>query len=353
MYGNVRPLKEELKIREFNIYRGYYCGLCQAIRNHYGQLPRLSLSYDLTFMAIYLHALQPDPPDWAQVSCLIHPRQKRPAVQPDPALDYSAAVSVLLAEGKLQDNIQDGEKRVLNQGLKLIWQSAAARARRAYPLAWKLIRQHLSELNAAELQQNPASAGSIDPVLAGTVFNQADEAASGLTDSMTVSCRAFAGADPAATAFGNLLAELMLLGLQTAGVTGLTTGQQAAVRTGMTALGRWVYYADALADWQADQTAGRYNALLRAAVLPVTADAWAQSQANYPETAQLDLSQASAWMLYRVKADYLLFTQQADCAQALELLPYQRLQPLVGNILTQGLPAVARQIAAGRPLNKL
>ncbi|NJP40742.1 hypothetical protein HCH52_06715 [Oscillospiraceae bacterium HV4-5-C5C] len=352
MYGNVRPLKEELKIREYNLYRGYYCGLCQAIRLNYGQLPRLSLSYDLTFMAIFLHALQPAQPEWAQVSCLVHPRKKRPSVQSDPGLDYSAAVSVLLAEAKLQDNIQDGESRLLNQAIKLIWQRAAAAAKKRYPLAWERIQRHLSELNAAERQQLPAAArqAAAEPVL----MDQAAAAENELADSMSAHCRAFAAADPAATAFGVLLADLMLIGLQETGSqAGFSAGQREAVLTGMTALGRWIYYVDALADWQEDQKAGRYNALTRASILPVTADAWKQAKENYPDTAGLDISQASTWMLSRVKADYLLFTQQEDCARALELLPYQRLQPLIGNILTQGLPAVARQVAAGRKLNKL
>ena len=44
MFGYVIPLKPELKIREYNIFRGYYCGICHEIKKNYGNIPRLSLT---------------------------------------------------------------------------------------------------------------------------------------------------------------------------------------------------------------------------------------------------------------------------------------------------------------------
>ena len=49
MFGYVTPLKSELKIREFNKFRGYYCGLCNSIKKQFGNIPRMSLNYDMTF----------------------------------------------------------------------------------------------------------------------------------------------------------------------------------------------------------------------------------------------------------------------------------------------------------------
>ncbi|UKI37884.1 MAG: DUF5685 family protein [Clostridiales bacterium] len=38
--------KDELKIKDFNVYRAYYCGLCKALGEKFGALSRLGLSYD-------------------------------------------------------------------------------------------------------------------------------------------------------------------------------------------------------------------------------------------------------------------------------------------------------------------
>ena len=36
MYGYVRPVKGELKISEFERFRGVYCGLCHELARRYG-----------------------------------------------------------------------------------------------------------------------------------------------------------------------------------------------------------------------------------------------------------------------------------------------------------------------------
>ena len=57
MYGYIVVNQPELKIKEYAIYQGHYCGLCHALKDHYGNIPRLTLSYDLTFLIILLTSL--------------------------------------------------------------------------------------------------------------------------------------------------------------------------------------------------------------------------------------------------------------------------------------------------------
>ena len=49
MYGYVRPDKGELRVREYELFRAVYCGLCQALRERYGFLSRFAVNYDMTF----------------------------------------------------------------------------------------------------------------------------------------------------------------------------------------------------------------------------------------------------------------------------------------------------------------
>lgn len=60
MFGYVLPLKQELKIKDFNRFKSYYCGLCFHIKNDFGNIPRMALNYDMTFLALLLDGLSPD-----------------------------------------------------------------------------------------------------------------------------------------------------------------------------------------------------------------------------------------------------------------------------------------------------
>ena len=54
MFGYVVPLKNELKVKELAQYNAYYCGLRACIGNRFGELARLTLNYDSTFIAMLL-----------------------------------------------------------------------------------------------------------------------------------------------------------------------------------------------------------------------------------------------------------------------------------------------------------
>ena len=42
MLGNIMVNSEELKGKEFKVYRQFYCGVCQDLRDEYGQPARLT-----------------------------------------------------------------------------------------------------------------------------------------------------------------------------------------------------------------------------------------------------------------------------------------------------------------------
>ncbi|WP_322392425.1 DUF5685 family protein, partial [Clostridium perfringens] len=54
MFGYVTPLKAELKVKDFTKFRSYYCGLCFELKNNAGNIPRMVLNYDMTFLAILI-----------------------------------------------------------------------------------------------------------------------------------------------------------------------------------------------------------------------------------------------------------------------------------------------------------
>ncbi len=107
MLGYVAPDKPELKIREYELYSGYYCGICKSVKERYGQIPRLVLNYDSVFLSLVLSALKSPIEEIRRERCLVHPLKKRAIVHNEAAVDYAADMMLLLAYFKLVDDKRD------------------------------------------------------------------------------------------------------------------------------------------------------------------------------------------------------------------------------------------------------
>ncbi|MBR2942076.1 MAG: hypothetical protein IKB82_01630, partial [Clostridia bacterium] len=78
MLGVMTVRREELKIREFDRYRAFYCGLCRSIGKRCGAVCRLALSFEMTFLALLHTALYESETKEELRRCAFHPVQKRP-----------------------------------------------------------------------------------------------------------------------------------------------------------------------------------------------------------------------------------------------------------------------------------
>ncbi len=107
MFGYVEPLKDELKIKEYNIFRSYYCGLCKTLKKEYGFFSRLALNYDSVFLALLLSSVHEEQYSCRKERCIANPFSKKVIQKTNESLSYSAAVMVILALLKLEDDIRD------------------------------------------------------------------------------------------------------------------------------------------------------------------------------------------------------------------------------------------------------
>ncbi|NLM77650.1 MAG: hypothetical protein GX173_06135 [Ruminococcaceae bacterium] len=216
MFGYVRPLKSELLVREFARYRSVYCGLCHQIRQDYGQLPRLAVSYDLTLLALLLLSLADEqPPDQSGV-CLLNPFVRRPIAGRGTVLQHCAALSVLLAWYKAEDERLDGHS-VKGYLARMVFARAKKRAQKKYPVYAAIIGQHMAEQREAEkMPPDPDAAAIFGRMLHKLVY----EAAAGIMPD-----------EPVRQALG-------LIGDD---------------------LGRWIYLMDAIDDWQDDCNNNNWN----------------------------------------------------------------------------------------------
>ena len=143
MFGYIKPAYGELRMREHEMYRGAYCGLCRSMGRCTGCTSRLSLSYDLVFLALVRYALSGETPVITEGRCALHPFKKRPFLAHSETLGFTAGASAILTLGKIRDDITDeGGLRSFAGRLALPFASSAAK------------RADLGELDAAVLAQH-------------------------------------------------------------------------------------------------------------------------------------------------------------------------------------------------------
>ena len=255
MLGYVKIDKGELKVREYEVYTGYYCGVCKSIGRRYGQLPRMVLSYDAAFLAILLASLSDESDTPVQEHCIAHPVIKKKTVIRNRAIDYAGDVMLILAWYKLADDAAD-EGKVYAKPVMLMMKRIFRRLNSLYPELCSSVKCHLSALSALEREK----CASID--MAAEAFSKIME------DIFTEGLQAVYGSEPPQqTSPGADRSEYGIFG-----ASGMQNGpcgfaspgndtRELLARAGYH-LGKWVYMIDAVDDIEENIESGAYNPLL-------------------------------------------------------------------------------------------
>lgn len=110
MFGYIIINKAELKFKEFDIYHAYYCGICRDLKRKYGIAGQMSLSYDMTFLAILLTGLyEPETVKSDCSRCMVHPFESHP-IRSNVFTEYAADMNVLFTCYKCSDDWKDEHK---------------------------------------------------------------------------------------------------------------------------------------------------------------------------------------------------------------------------------------------------
>ena len=220
MFGYVGVDKPELKLREYEYYRGVYCGLCRALGKCGGQCARMTLSYDFAFMALVRMAIEESSPTFRGRRCLVHPFKKRPMAEIDKTLEFCASASILLSYHKLRDDIFD-EKGIKRLGATLAHPFFLAMKRKSRKKYKALENKIINSLAALAELEGSHSEPSIDRP---------------------------------AELFGEVLADIM--------AEGLDGNREKIARKIGRHMGKWIYIIDAIDDYEEDLKRSRYNPLV-------------------------------------------------------------------------------------------
>lgn len=213
MYGYVVVNKPEMKFREYDIYRSFYCGLCDVLGESYGAGGKISISYDMTFLVMLLTGLYEPDITFERKRCIAHPVQKHD-VRKSCVTEYVADMNVLMTYYKCVDDWNDDRK--------------ISRKIYADTISGKIKRIQKQYSNKAETIQNQM------------------ERLSELEKSGAVNI------DEVSACFGNVMAELFAM---------KNDEWEDCLRNIGFYLGKYIYILDAYEDLNGDIKAGRYNML--------------------------------------------------------------------------------------------
>lgn len=152
MFGYVRINKMDLTFREFENYKGYYCGLCKYLKENHGEISRLSLNYDITFLILILSAIYKSKTSIFEEVCIVSPFKKKKKIVNE-ITEYAASMNILLTYYKLEDNLLDdkGIKDILAYN---IYKSKLKLAHKKYPDKSNIIKEQMKVLKDLEKEKN-------------------------------------------------------------------------------------------------------------------------------------------------------------------------------------------------------
>lgn len=280
MFGYIRTVPAELRLREYECYRAYYCGLCRSMGKCTGACSRLTLSYDFAFLAVVRAWLCGEKAETKRFRCALHPLRRRLTVINSKQLDNCADASVLLSYHKCLDDLADehGLRRLRARLAKLPLRGGYKKAKRRHPALDEAIQSALADLSAYEKHPDPPSA------------------------------------DLPAARFGDLMAAVFSEGLD---------GRSARIAADFgRGIGKWIYLVDAADDYREDLRRHRFN--------PFAELLGSEMTDGNRRAIALSLTE----ILCDVERAFLLFPEP-PCAEVREI---------VSNILYIGMPRTAQRV---------
>lgn len=213
MFGYVCANTEALSKDEMKIYRGLYCGLCRTLKERYGNLSRMMLTYDMTFLILVLSSIYNSEDQYGDERCMVHPLKKHCFIENE-ITSYAADMSIALIYNKFMDDWKDDKKLSSKLGAYVTKKEYFSICKK-YPRQCKQIEKCLNDLNEVEK-------------------------------------RGITAADIPANIFGKLLGEIFIY---------KEDAYAPKLRTFGEALGRFIYIMDAWDDLKEDIKKERYNPL--------------------------------------------------------------------------------------------
>lgn len=218
MFGYIKPYKPEMRIKEYELYRSFYCSMCKKLGKSYGVFARFTLNYEFVFLSLLYASLNDNDCPTKLGRCPFNPAKKCNYCEiSGEEFEFSSSAAVMLLYYKLLDNLRDekGISKLKYQALMPMFKYNYKKARAKYPYVDELFANYDKEQQAVEKE------------------NVLD-------------------IDKAAQPTAKMLGELFIL------CSSDDTQKPILERLGY-CIGRYIYILDAAADIKKDMKSGSYN----------------------------------------------------------------------------------------------
>lgn len=152
MFGYIIVNKPELKIKDYDTYRTFYCGLCKQLQSEYGRIGQLSLNYDLTFLSLLLTGLYEPTNHYETHRCITQPLVKHPMVFNEYG-QYAADMTIVLTYLKCEDDWMD-DHRYRSQVYRMFLKGKFEQVKHKYPDKVDTIQKSLADIQELEKQDS-------------------------------------------------------------------------------------------------------------------------------------------------------------------------------------------------------
>lgn len=152
MFGYICINEDELKMKDWKRYRGFYCGVCNGLRKRSGNGCRVLLNYDMTFLSILLNGLYEPKETSRQFRCPLHPMKKQTMICSE-ATDYCSDMTVLLSFHQLMDGFFD-DRNFGKGGFAMLIRKKYRNLAITYPRQTQAVECYVKKLSEAEQSHN-------------------------------------------------------------------------------------------------------------------------------------------------------------------------------------------------------
>ncbi len=279
MFGYINPDRPYLFVKDETLYKALYCGMCKSIGGGCGGAAKCALTYDSAFLSALIHNIANKDVRIEKRRCILHIFRRRFMAAPDELSVLLGCVNTALAYYKLLDDKVDGERK----GMFAFWfRRGYKRAVKKHPRVAEIVAQSIDGQRSLEERKCAVIDEACEP-----------------TAEMVRALSAYALGEASTEETDGLFYDL----------------------------GKWIYLADALDDYDKDAKKGRYNVFRLAYGKDTKAEAVAAGEEEI---------------------NFIFNSLFADMRRRLANIKFYFNHDLTDNIILRGIPLKTRSLVYGK-----
>ncbi|SHO47075.1 DUF5685 family protein [Anaerocolumna xylanovorans] len=175
MFGYVTINKPELKVKDYEKYHAYYCGLCKVLKRKYGALGQLTLTFDMTFLIVLLSGLYEPEEKREAHRCIAHPAKKH-VMRYNEITEYAADMNIILAYHNLMDDWTD-DRNIGKLSFAKILERSYRKLEKKYERQAAAVNHYMETLTECEKRKESSldMAAGLTGEMLGEIFNYRED----------------------------------------------------------------------------------------------------------------------------------------------------------------------------------